>query len=237
MPRADTATVEAELDEAERRALRRKSRAATLEALTHLGSEARREAIRERALAVGGFTPRELGALRPDAGNGTPIRVVDHALSWALTNLKRDGLVHNPRWSVWALAGVALEAPAPAVDGPPTSPERLIALRSMSYREYLRSPEWRRTRAAAIARAGGRCSLEATHTEDLEVHHNTYERRGAELAADLTVLCKSCHRVHHKANGRPQRMSTPPPALRTERILSGGSGDRRPSLLRRMLRG
>jgi 5-methylcytosine-specific restriction endonuclease McrA len=67
----------------------------------------------------------------------------------------------------------------------------------------LRSPEWRQTRAAALVRASYCRALDPNHTEDLEVHHRTYERRGAELASDLIVLCRPCHRLHHKANGRP----------------------------------
>ena len=55
---ADSATVGIDLDDRERRELRRKTKAATLQAIRALGGEARRSAIRERALADGGFTPR-----------------------------------------------------------------------------------------------------------------------------------------------------------------------------------
>jgi restriction endonuclease Mrr len=199
--------VTGELDDRERRELRLKARAATLEALKALGGEARREQIRERALADGGFTPRELRAAAPEAVADKFDGLVEHQLSWALTNLKRDGLVENPRWSVWRLAAVVLETPAPATDRAP-DPDRLAALRAMPYREYLRTPEWRRTRAAALVRAGSCCSLDVTHTDDLEVHHRTYERLGDELAADLVVLCRTCHRLHHAEHGRPRRAAT-----------------------------
>jgi hypothetical protein len=192
------------LDDDERRALRRKAREATLEALRALGGEATRAAIRERALADGGFTPRELRAAPPEAAAGTYDYAADHALSWALTNLKRDGLAENPRWGTWRLAGAAAETPAPLVDTPATE-DRLAELRSMPYRRYLRTPEWRRTRAAALLRAGHACSLDVTHTAQLEVHHRTYERLGAELDGDVTVLCRACHRRHHAGNGRPRR--------------------------------
>src|SRR3954447_8517182 len=63
----EEAAVIPDLDDDERRGLRRKSRSAALEALRSLGGEGRRDALLERALADGGFTPRELSALPPDA--------------------------------------------------------------------------------------------------------------------------------------------------------------------------
>jgi restriction endonuclease Mrr len=196
--------VSADLDDGERRELRRKTKAATLEAIETLGGEARRSAIRDRTLADGAFTPRELAAPPPEAAAAKFDRLVDHDLAWALTNLKRDGLVENPSRSVWRLAGAALEAPATAVDEP-VFVDRLQELGRRTYREYLRTPEWRVTRAAALLRAGRCCSLDVTHSSDLEVHHRTYERLGRELASDLVVLCHECHALHHKQFGRPRR--------------------------------
>lgn len=243
-PVADGLAVSPDLDDDERRQLRLKTRTATLDALQSLGGEARRDAIRTRALADGSFTPRELAAPPPEAAAEKFERMIDHQLAWALTNLKRDGLVENPQRSVWRLTGAALERPEPAVDQD-TSPDRLAQLRAMSYADYLHTPEWRRTRAAAILRAGGCCSLDVTHTDGLEVHHRTYERLGEELASDLTVLCKVCHRLHHKEHGRPRRQSTPPPQRRpasfegrlSAKLLAEARAQRRPSLLRRLLGG
>jgi hypothetical protein len=213
------------MDPGERKALRRKAREATLGALAALGGEARRDAIRDRALADGGFTPRELSAAPPAAVAAKHDRLVTYELSWALTNLRRDGLVENPRWGTWRLAGAALEEPVPAADAPVPAP-RLAELRAMPYREYLRTPEWRRTRAAALLRAGGRCSLDVTHGEELDVHHRTYERLGTELAADLVVLCRPCHELHHRTHGRPRRerrATQPQPQRRSflRRLLAG----------------
>jgi 5-methylcytosine-specific restriction endonuclease McrA len=136
-------------------------------------------------------------------------RLVDHELSWALTNLKRDGLAENPRWSTWTLTGVACES-TPSIAAEPVDEARLTALRSMPYRLYLRTPEWRRTRSAALVRAGSRCSLDAKHVKGLEVHHSSYERLGKELESDLTVLCRSCHERFHaepeRAGGSRQRL-------------------------------
>jgi 5-methylcytosine-specific restriction endonuclease McrA len=204
------------LEDVERRELRLKARAAVLAALDSLGGEAAREALLERALADGGFTPRELAAGPPEAAAASYHSLVAHQLSWALTNLKRDGLVDNPRRAVWRLAGAALETVPLAVEAE-TGPDRLVELRTMPYREYLRTPEWRRARAAALLRAGHCCSLDVTHTQNLEVHHRTYERLGAELASDLVVLCESCHRLHHKEHGRPRR-TRPTPDCRLQSV-------------------
>lgn len=38
----------------------------------------------------------------------------------------------------------------------------------MPYPKYLRTPEWARTRADALHRAGHACALNVTHTQDLE---------------------------------------------------------------------
>jgi 5-methylcytosine-specific restriction endonuclease McrA len=213
-----------QLGDDERRALRQKAREATLDGLRALGGEARRGAVREHALRHGGFTERELAAAAPEAAGGKYATLVEHNLAWALTQLKRDGLVENPRRGVWRLAGAALEPVEPLV-GSRAAPDRLVELNTMAYREYLRTPEWRQVRAAALLRAGNACALDTTHTEDLEVHHRTYERRGAELPTDVIVLCRECHRVHHAAFGRPARDAGPEPAPA-----------RTPSLLSRLLR-
>lgn len=228
------------LNDGERRALRQKARTATLDALRALGGDARREAILKRALADGGFTPRELAAPPPEAAGEKYARLVDHDLSWALTNLKRDGLVENPKWGTWRLADPALLPVEPAVDEP-VAAGRLAELRAMPYPLYLRTPEWRRARAAALLRAGHSCSLDVTHTDDLEVHHRTYERLGAELATDLVVLCRSCHRLHHMEHGRPRRERSAAPSHRTAAHDSAAASaiqpgrQRKPSLLRRLL--
>jgi restriction endonuclease Mrr len=224
----------------ERRALRRKARAAVLNALTALGGDARREAIVERALTDGGFTTRELAAAPPEAAGGKYARMVDHDLSWALTNLKRDGLVENPKWGTWRLTNAASPPIATAVEEP-ASVERLAELREMPYRLYLRTPEWRRTRAAALLRAGNACSLNVAHTDNLEVHHRTYERRGAELVTDLVVLCHACHGLYHEEHGRPRRERSASQSLGIEvgnpavTSVSQPGKPRKRSLLRRLL--
>lgn len=75
-------------------------------------------------------------------------------------------------------------------------------LRSMTYYEYLKTPEWRDKRAAAIHRAAYRCQLCNAHGNDvvLQAHHRSYETLGQELSNDLVVLCKPCHARHHYSN-------------------------------------
>ena len=61
------------------------------------------------------------------------------------------------------------------------------------YREYIRSPEWRKLRKQVLSRAGGRCERCPRAAVRLHVHHKTYERFRQELLGDLEALCSSCH--------------------------------------------
>jgi hypothetical protein len=38
----------------------------------------------------------------------------------------------------------------------------------------------------------------------LDVHHRSYARLGAELPADLEVLCRPCHGAEHGKNADPR---------------------------------
>lgn len=75
-------------------------------------------------------------------------------------------------------------------------------LRTMPYADYLQTGHWQRTRAAALERAGHRCQL-CNRPQHLNVHHRTYERRGAERDDDLIVLCRGCHETFHRHRGMP----------------------------------
>lgn len=66
----------------------------------------------------------------------------------------------------------------------------------MDYQTYLSSREWRSRREWALERANRRCQV-CNGPDELEVHHRTYANLGAELPADLTVLCAGCHRLFH----------------------------------------
>ena len=79
--------------------------------------------------------------------------------------------------------------------------DRLTALRTMPYRDYLQSEEWRARRTRHLEYAGSRCQLCNSDEQPLHVHHRTYERRGFERSADLVVLCAECHEAFHKTRG------------------------------------
>ena len=207
---AEYTCVGSDLDATEKRELRRKACRATLDALRELGGGGQRHEIRERALASGAFSARELAAPPPEDARHKYARLVDHNLSWALTNLKGTGAVENPSRGVWRLAGADATAGRQPVEEP-VSAQRLRELREMPYPRYLRTPEWQRTRADALRRAGNCCSLDVTHTGDLEVHHRTYDSLGSEQPSDLVVLCHACHQLHHGMFGRPRR-GRPDPA-------------------------
>jgi hypothetical protein len=184
------------LTKAELHALRLKVRKGVLAAMRELNGRADRDNILAKARSIGGFTTRELEAPSQARYRNKHPRQIDHDLSWALTDLKRDGLAINPARGIWALTDAALvEQEAPLSEE--SVPERLAELRAMPYDEYLRTPEWKKTRAAALVRADHRCALDPNHTGKLDVHHRHYERRGAELPSDLIVLCHACHQLHH----------------------------------------
>lgn len=71
-------------------------------------------------------------------------------------------------------------------------------LRALPYKEYLRTPHWKRKREEKLRAAGYRCQVCNRGGRTLEVHHRTYDRCGEELDQDLTVLCRSCHTNFHK---------------------------------------
>jgi hypothetical protein len=75
---------------------------------------------------------------------------------------------------------------------------RIAILKTMPYRSYLMTAHWREVSAKAKQRAGNRCQL-CNCKGNLESHHRTYERRGHEEDADLTVLCGDCHGKYHTA--------------------------------------
>ena len=60
------------------------------------------------------------------------------------------------------------------------------------YLAYLNSPTWRLRRNETLRRVGFRCER-CGSKRDLQVHHKTYDRLGAELDADLEALCLLCH--------------------------------------------
>jgi 5-methylcytosine-specific restriction endonuclease McrA len=74
---------------------------------------------------------------------------------------------------------------------------RTVQLRTMPFAEYRNQPEWVQRRREALARAGYRCQMGASHDGPLDVHHNTYQNYGDERLGDLVVICRSCHQKFH----------------------------------------
>jgi len=68
--------------------------------------------------------------------------------------------------------------------------------RQREYRQYLRTEGWKHRRQVALDRAGGFCE-DCGVRSSLEVHHRTYERRGAERPKDLVAICGQCHDERH----------------------------------------
>lgn len=66
--------------------------------------------------------------------------------------------------------------------------------RQALYEQYMRSPAWFAKRKLVLERDRHRCQT-CHATEQLEVHHATYERLGNENLEDLVVLCRDCHRA------------------------------------------
>lgn len=72
-----------------------------------------------------------------------------------------------------------------------------------TYREYLRSPEWRELRRRKFADAGRVCA-DCGVRFGLVVHHKFYRKDLLEtLLSDLVVLCENCHNDRHRK--KPKR--------------------------------
>ena len=64
------------------------------------------------------------------------------------------------------------------------------------YNDYLKSPEWREKCKQVLNRDEFKCTM-CGSTEDLKVHHKSYEHLKHEPLDDLTTLCDHCHRHIH----------------------------------------
>jgi hypothetical protein len=73
-------------------------------------------------------------------------------------------------------------------------------LAHMPYADYVLTGHWQSVRAETLRNADGHCQVCGSR-QRLEVHHNTYARRGSERPADVIALCSDCHQRHHR-NGR-----------------------------------
>lgn len=80
------------------------------------------------------------------------------------------------------------------------------------YAAVLRSARWKNMRLDLIKLTGGLCERCQATSADLQLHHLTYERLGAEPRADVQLLCFVCHKaadaeresLQRQASGRRQ---------------------------------
>lgn len=80
---------------------------------------------------------------------------------------------------------------------------RIANLLALPYQEYLKTDHWQAMRKATLDRDRAACRI-CRSTDRLNVHHNTYERRGDEAPDDLITLCAACHQIFHD-NGKLAR--------------------------------
>lgn len=73
---------------------------------------------------------------------------------------------------------------------------RLVVISKLPYSEFLKTPEWKQIRDAALEQAGYRCQV-CNSPDQLQVHHRDYSNLPLETLADLTVLCDGCHEIVH----------------------------------------
>lgn len=125
-------------------------------------------------------------------GRGKPVIVLT---GWDVPDL------WFPRWMADAELSVASPAAGVLAAFEEANTGRFAGFES--YSAYLKSDHWRETRAGALARAAGKCQL-CGSDDSLNVHHNTYERLGAELPADLIVLCREHHAKFHDVLEQPE---------------------------------
>lgn len=73
------------------------------------------------------------------------------------------------------------------------------------YCAYLHSDLWQQIRLRRLAFDGYICQR-CGASQNLDVHHLTYQRRGREDIADIITLCRSCHLQHHKQQSQRGRI-------------------------------
>ena len=78
-----------------------------------------------------------------------------------------------------------------------------MKVKKKEYASYLQSSHWQQRRRIAIEHSGPTCERcgfprwlsQIAYSQDLHVHHLSYENLGAEPEEDLSVLCVRCHEV------------------------------------------
>lgn len=68
--------------------------------------------------------------------------------------------------------------------------------RNMPYKVYLKTEHWEETKEHMLEKYNHKCAL-CDRTDNLQVHHKTYDNKGEEKEDDLIVLCPICHMKEH----------------------------------------
>lgn len=71
-------------------------------------------------------------------------------------------------------------------------------IKNMDYNDFLNTPYWKAVAERVKNKAKNRCQM-CNSSENLNVHHRTYNNHGDELhhMEDLVCICKSCHQKYH----------------------------------------
>jgi 5-methylcytosine-specific restriction endonuclease McrA len=73
----------------------------------------------------------------------------------------------------------------------------IAQMRSMPYKEYLKTAHWQHFKGEALKFAQYKCQLCPEKDLPLNVHHRDYSNIGCETFNDVIVLCEKCHGIHH----------------------------------------
>ena len=66
----------------------------------------------------------------------------------------------------------------------------------MNYKVYLQGEHWKLMRRLRLEVDSEQCAVCGSRNQ-LNVHHKTYDRIGAEKLSDLITLCQECHAKYH----------------------------------------
>lgn len=64
------------------------------------------------------------------------------------------------------------------------------------YLQYLKSDEWKAKRLEVLKRDNSKCQI-CSSSEQLDIHHKTYENFRNENLDDLQTVCRKCHKELH----------------------------------------
>lgn len=69
--------------------------------------------------------------------------------------------------------------------------------RRVKYKQYLKSPRWKKKRFLVLKRDHFKCTV-CGRKRNLNVHHKTYKNIFNEPLCDLVTVCKVCHKKIHR---------------------------------------